>query len=112
MKGLLGCAIKILVVIILLGVILLLVMQFSGLSCIRKIDQTLPAIDKVPWEVATPMKLYYAEKADTLTDDNGIVSVVMTGWYENIKGRWIKRSGPILLERRIYGKIEVKRRTE
>lgn len=110
MKGFIGCLIKIFILIIILGFILFLILQFSGFNCVKKIDKSLPTTEQAPWEVTTPMKLYYAEKTSVVTDDAGIVSVVMTGWYENIKGQWIKRSSPILLERRLYGKIEVNRR--
>lgn len=103
--------IRILVVVILLMVIWLGFIIISGQSCIRRIDNTLPATDEAVWEVTTPMKLYYAEKADVKKDGKGVIaSVTMTGWYEKVNDKWVKRAAPITLERRIYGIIEVKQR--
>ena len=111
MKGALGCIIKLLVIVILLGVVFLIFLQLSGGSCVRTIDRSEPTIAAAPWEVTTPMKLYYAEKADVVKDAKGeVLSGTMTGWYERVNSKWVKRSGSITLEARLYGKIEVKRR--
>ncbi len=112
MKKTLGCFIRILVVIGILLFIFFLFLQLSGGSCIRKIDRTLPAEETATWEVTTPMKLYYAEKVEVVKDGESIVSVTMTGWYERVNDKWVRREKPITLERRIYGKIEVKGRQQ
>lgn len=111
MKGkTLGCFIKVLIVIIIISVLILLFTQFSGVSCIKKIDKTLPSLDKASWEVTTPMKLYYAETVNIQENESGIISADLFGWYEQFNGKWVYHKDKITLERRLYGMIEVKRR--
>lgn len=100
-----GCIIKVMVILIILLGIVLLINQCSGGSCIRKIDKSVPDITAAPWEVTTPTHLYYAREAV----DNG-EAVIMTDWYEYLNKKWVKHSGNITLEKRIYGEITVNRR--
>jgi hypothetical protein len=100
-----GCLIKVLVLLAVIMGIVLLINTCSGGSCIRKIDKSLPGITEVPWEVTTPTHLYYAKEAS----DNG-ESVTMNVWYEYLSRKWVKHSGNITLEKRIYGEITVRRR--
>ena len=105
MKGALGCLIKIIVIIILLLALVFVFIQCSGSSCIRKIDNTLPDIQKAPWEVTTPTHFYYASEVE----DNE-AAVIMSGWYEREDDKWVKQVGDITLERSFYGRIDVKKR--
>lgn len=101
----LGCLIKIIVVVILILALALVILQCSGGSCIRKIDNTLPNIQKAPWEVITPTHLYYA--TEVVENDT---AVIMSGWYEHIGDKWKKQPEDITLERSFYGRIDVKKR--
>lgn len=101
----LGFIIKAIVVIAILLGILLLVNHCTGGMFIHKIDKSLPDIQAAPWEVTTPTHLYYAKD---VTD--GSSTVVLDNWYENLDGKWIKHSGELVLEKRLYGRIDVKRR--
>ena len=105
LTGAMGCFIKAIIALIIILGIALLVLQCGGNSCIRKIDKTLPDISKVPWEVTTPSHLYYAD--DVLETD---ISVTMSGWYEQLDAKWVKQKGAITLDRKIYGRITVRRR--
>ena len=101
----LGCLIKIIIVVILLLALVLVFIQCAGGSCIRKIDNTLPDIQKAPWEVRTPTHLYYA--TEVVENDT---TVIMSGWYERTGDKWIKQPEDITLERSFYGRIDVKKR--
>lgn len=112
MKSLIGCMVRVLVVLLIILVLLLVLVQFlGGGSCIRKIDRSIPTAELAPWEVTTLMKLYYAEDAAVIRDQGGAVSAVtMTGWYEQLNGKWIRHAAPVTLEARIYGPLTVQRR--
>lgn len=100
-----GCLIKLAVVLtILIGILFLINTCFGG-SCIRRIDKSLPAADIAPYEIITPTHVYYAE--DVVSNEGG---VLITGWYEQLNGKWIEHETPKLLEYRIYGNIEVRGR--
>ena len=100
----LGCLIKIIVVVILILALALVFIQCAGGSCIRKIDNTLPTL-RIPYaEVTTPTHFYYAQ--DVTEDD---VAVTMSGWYERIDDKWVKREGDIPLSKDFYGgNIDIK----
>lgn len=114
MRGLLPWFIKLIVILTLIVVVFALVVNFTGGSCIKKIDKSAIAVQEMEktmeWKITTPMHLYFAEKADVVTDAKGVVSVTMHGWYEQVSGKWIPRDMPITLERKNYGAIIVERR--
>lgn len=86
--------------------VVLIVMQCSGQSCIRKIDNTIPGVDIAPYEITTPTHLYYAERVEENKE-----TVIMHGWYEYADKKWIKRDLPMSLDRVLYhNKIKVKDR--
>jgi hypothetical protein len=79
-----GCIIKALLVIAVIMGGFFLFLTCSGGSCIQKIDQTLPNIKTVPWQISTVTNLYYSVNAT----ENKDKSVTMTDWYEQVKGKW------------------------
>ena len=100
-----GCIIKVLLLlsVIMGGVFLFL--NFSGGSCIQKIDKTLPDIQTAPWAVTTPTRNYLAKEVSKTG-----TGVVMNVWYEQVKGKWVKHPDSIILEYKVYGRITVDRR--
>lgn len=80
---------------------------FGGGSCIKRIDKTLPDVNIAPWEIITPSHVYYAKEVI----DNGIDSIDIISWYEQINNIWIYRSELLTLtEIWPYEKIKFKRR--
>ena len=109
----LGCLIKLIGLVAILFVVLLVLVQFGGGSCIRTIDRTVPTIDDATWEVTTPYKLYYANKVDYIKDIDGrIITVTMIDWYEQVGNKRIRHADTITLDSRVMGNIEVKRRSD
>lgn len=112
MKSIILFLIKFCLAIIIILALLLLVMEWAGVSCIKKIDQSLPSWEDAPQEVRTVFQLYYAEDiSDIKKDDRGkIVSLVMTGWYERANDTWTYHPEPVPLNSRIHGEITVRQR--
>ena len=102
-----GCLIKVIILVAVIMGILLVVLQCGGNSCIKRIDKTLPDTVTAPWEVTTPTHVYLT--TDILEMDAG---VTLSGWYEQIDGKWVKREGNITLERKIYVFGEIHGRRE
>jgi ABC-type arginine transport system permease subunit len=85
--------IKLLLVVAIIGVLVIAYTTCSGTPLVQKIDKTLPAIDKAPYEVSTMTNIYYAGKAMVNNDK----SVTMSSWYERIKNKWVVHKEPITL---------------
>lgn len=100
-----GCLVKILIVLGIILVLFLVILQCGGGSCIRKIDKSLPDTAKAPWEVTTSTHDYLAKEVV----ENG-EGITMSGWYEQVNGKWQSCSGNITLAYDKYGEITVRRR--
>lgn len=98
--------ITILIVIIIIMGLVLLLLNCSGGSCIQRIDEMPPAVEKAAWEIPTHSKMYYAEKVEK--NPNG--DVVLFNWYEPVGKKWVFHPGFETLPRDIYGTITPKRR--
>ena len=99
--------IKLLILALLVMIGLLLYMTCSGSSCIvQRIDKMPPEIEKAPWEIQTPTHLYYAE--DVSKTGNG--DLIISGWYEYFKEKWVYHEDTIKFPKKIYGDILPKRR--
>jgi hypothetical protein len=84
-----GCIVKALalVAIVLLGIFIYITCTGNNIGGCQRIDKTLPDVATAPFAVTTRTHSYYARLAVTNTDG----SVTITGWYEQIDGKWTLR---------------------
>lgn len=95
-------------IIVILVVLLIVFQLFTGGSCIRRIDRSLPSISEAPYEVAAPTRQWLAGYAERL--ENG--DVVIDRWYERTGDKWVRQSGRITIDADIYGEIQIRERSE
>ena len=72
----------------------------------QAIVQQIPTLAEAPYLVTTQSRYYYAVKAVT---KNKVTT--MTGYYELIGGKWVKRSGILELGQE-YGEVRISKRRE
>lgn len=92
MKGIFGLLIKVLIIVAIIAVGIIIYQTCAGSPIVQRIDQMVPDIEKVPFEVITRTKVYYAASA---IEDKG--AVIMSGWYEKIDGKWVYHTEEITL---------------
>lgn len=99
--------IKIIILIAILMAGLYFYLTCSGQSClVQRIDKMEPDATKAPFTVITYTHTYFAEKA--VKESNG--DVIMTGWYEKVKDKWVFHKGAEVIPQRILGDIKIERR--
>ncbi len=105
--NLLGFMVKLLILIAVIMAGLFVYLTCAGKSClVQRIDQMPPDALKVPWEIRTPTKMYYAEEAEKTPNGD----VVMINWYEPAGKKWLFHKGKEILPRELYGDITLRRR--
>lgn len=98
--------IKLLIVIaIIMGLVFLVLQCSGGSSCIQRIDEMEPDKQIALYEVHTPTHYYLADKVTETKE-----AVIMSGWYERIKDKWVYHKTTIELPFSVYGKITYGRR--
>lgn len=89
----LGIIIRLLIIVAIIGFGFFIYQACAGTPIVQKIDKTLPDVSAAPYDVATVTRTYKAVRA--VANDDG--SVTMTGWYEQIDGKWVYNDRSITL---------------
>jgi hypothetical protein len=69
------------------------------------VNVALPSLKAAPFQINTPTRTYYALKAAANRDG----TVMMTDWWEFLKGKWTLTKGTLVLDK-TFGTATIRRR--
>ena len=67
---------------------------------------SIPMAKDAPFIVTTSSRTYYAVKTTTTKEGE----VMLTGYWEVVKGQWVKNVGILVLDQKTYGKVSISKR--